>query len=45
MVDVPRLPDDAAESLLTRVCGASPDSAVLPALRAALGPLFGHPAL
>jgi hypothetical protein len=39
VIDLPRLPDDAVSSLLTRVCGASPDSAVLPAL----GPLFGHP--
>ncbi|WP_433388607.1 AAA family ATPase [Micromonospora sp. KLBMP9576] len=43
VVDLPPLPDDAVEAMLTRVCGAPPDGAVLPALRAALGPLSGDP--
>lgn len=43
VIDLPALPEDRIEAMLTQVRGVPVDEAVLPALRTALGPLFGNP--
>ncbi len=44
VIDLPDLSDDQIAGMLAHAGGAPPDSALLPALRAALGPLVGNPA-
>lgn len=43
LIDLGPLPDESVHALITRHVGAAIDESVLPALRAALGPLLGNP--